>query len=185
MQPTKIRRGKIRKDNKKEHHTEHLTAFIASCCFTWGYYTTNPTSEGRFSISQYQLAQFNISMILNLLRYLFRLREYTQYDRLPLVVYIYWAWVNSLSKILQVYTPKSPWKARKTAKDMFRPSFWKGSSRLRRNAWFNKFIITRNMQGTFVINADARRHYTNEKITIWLAQKVQSINFACFDYLHV
>ncbi len=68
---------------------------------------------------------------------------------------------------------------------MFRPSFWKASSRLRRHARFNEFITTRNMQGTFVINADARRHHTNEKITIWLAHKVQNINFACFDYFHV
>ncbi len=41
------------------------------------------------------------------------------------------------------------------------------------------------MQGTFVINADASRHYTNETITIWLSRKVQSINFACFDNFHV
>ncbi len=68
---------------------------------------------------------------------------------------------------------------------MFRPSFWKASSRLCQNAWFTEFIITRNMQGSFVINADARRHYTNEKMTIWLAHKVQSINVAYFDYFHV
>ncbi len=61
---------------------------------------------------------------------------------------------------------------------MLRPSFWKGSSRLCQNAWFNEFIITRNMQGTFVINVDARRHHTNE-------QQGHTFEKACYAYLEL